>query len=115
MCWATSAANLSKRLKQYAAAPHACEPAIALSDQLALLLDLLRDAFHLCSASGKRRKPQGVRAELTRLVPRIADLDCAALSTAITPIRDQLDDMVVPFEHAQVLHAQRRDAVPQHA
>ena len=90
---ANSAATLHKRLTQYDTAHHACEQAIALSDQLALLRALLRDAFPLCSADGKLRTPQGVRSELTLLWPMIADLDCAAITTPLKPIRDHLDDL----------------------
>jgi hypothetical protein len=112
---AKSEATLHKRLAQYDTAHHACEQAIALYDQLALLLDLLRDALHLCSANGKLRTPQGVRSELTLLWHMIADLDCAAITQKLQPIRDHLDDMLVPFEHAQVIQTQLLAAVPQPA
>jgi hypothetical protein len=112
---AKSEATLHKRLEQYDAAHHTCEQAITLYDQLALLLALLRDALHLCSAYGKLRTPQGVRSELTLLLHMIEDLNCAALTTTLKPIRDHLDDLCVPFEHAQVIHAQLLAAVPQPA
>jgi hypothetical protein len=41
---AKSAATLAKRLQQYATAHRACQQAIALYDQLAILLHLLREA-----------------------------------------------------------------------
>jgi hypothetical protein len=52
---AKSAANLHKRLQQYDTAHRACEQAITLYDQLALLLDLLREALQLCSPHGRLR------------------------------------------------------------
>jgi hypothetical protein len=63
---ARSESNLQQRLQQYDTAHRACEQAITLYDQLDVLLDLLRDAFHICSPHGTLRTPEGVRADLTR-------------------------------------------------
>jgi hypothetical protein len=46
---AKSESNLTKRLQQYEQAYHACEQAIALYDQLTMLLALLRETLQLCS------------------------------------------------------------------
>jgi len=45
----------------------------------------------------------------------IEDLDCAVPTKTLKPIRDHPDDMFVPFEHAQVIHAQLLEVVPQPA
>jgi len=98
---ATSEANRHKRLHHYDPAHHACEQAIALYDHLAMLLHLLREALQLCSPHGRLRTQQDVRSALTRLFDMIAERDCAAVATALTPIRTHLDDMFVPCAHAE--------------
>ncbi|MBM3226695.1 MAG: hypothetical protein FJZ47_23265 [Candidatus Tectomicrobia bacterium] len=112
---AKSEANLAKRLHQYDTAQHACEQAIALYDQLALLLHLLREALHVCSPHGRLRTREGVRAELTRLFEMIAELDCAAIPTTLTPLYQHLDDLVAPFAQAEAAEAERRAVVPHEA
>src|SRR4030095_2724671 len=71
---ARSERNLQKRLQQYDTAHRACEQAITLYDHLDVLLDLLRDALHICSPHGKLRTPEGVRAGSTPLFGMIAEV-----------------------------------------
>ncbi|SRR6266540_2221665 len=109
---AKSEANLQKRLQQYETAHDACEQAITLYDQLALLLDLLREGLHICSPQGKLRTPEGVRSELTRLFDMIEALDCAAITKTLQSIRKHLNDLLVPFKQAEVIAAELRVVVP---
>ena len=102
----------TKRLQQYDTAHHACEQAMALYDQLAMLLHLLREAFHVCSPHGRLRTQEDVRSELTLLFDMIAELDCAADSHALKPIRTHLDDILVPFTQAEAIDAELRAMVP---
>lgn len=85
---------------------------MALSDQLALLLHVWREAFHVCSPHGRLRPPEDVRTELTRLFPRMAELDSAAMPNTRKPRHQPIDDMVVPFKHAETLDAELRAVVP---
>jgi hypothetical protein len=112
---AKSEANLQKRLQQYDTAHRACEQAMALYDQLAILLHLLREALQLCSPSGRLRTPEGVRAELTRLFDMIEALDYAAMTHTLKPIRKHLDDLLVPFKQAEAIDAELRFVVPHEA
>src|SRR6266581_8019010 len=112
---AKSEANLAKRLQQYDTAHHACEQAMALYDQLAMLLHLLHEALQLCSPHGRLRTQQDVRSELTLLFDMIAALDCAAVATALKPIRTHLDDLVVPFAQAEAIATELRAMVPHEA
>jgi len=112
---AKSEANLAKRLQQYDTAHHACEQAMALYDQLAMLLHLLHEALQLCSPHGRLRTQQDVRSELTLLFDMIAALDCAAVATALKPIRTHLDDIVVPFAQAEAIATELRAMVPHEA
>jgi len=112
---AKSEANLAKRLQQYDTAHHACEQAIALYDQLAILLHLLREALHVCSPHGRLRTREGVRAELTLLFEMIAELDCAAITTTLKPLQKHLDDLVAPFAQAEATDAELRAVVPHEA
>src|SRR6266568_7342585 len=112
---AKSEANLAKRLQQYDTAHHACEQAMALYDQLAMLLHLLHEALQLCSPHGRLRTQQDVRSELTLPFDMIAALDCAAVATALKPIRTHLDDIVVPFAQAEAIDAELRAIVPHEA
>jgi hypothetical protein len=112
---AKSAANLHKRLHHYDTAHHACEQAMALYDHLAMLLHLLREALQLCSPHGRLRTQQDVRSELTLLFDMIAELDCAAVTTTLKPIRTHLDDIVVPFAQAEAIDAELRAIVPHEA
>src|SRR4029434_4306391 len=92
---AKSEANLHKRLQQYDTAHRACEQAMALYDQLAIRLHLLREALQLCSPSGRLRTPEGVRAELTRLFDMIEALDYAAMTHTLTRNRQHLDELFI--------------------
>ena len=112
---AKSETTLTKRLHQYDTAQHACEQAIALYDQLAILLHLLREALHVCSPHGRLRTREGVRAELTRLFEMIAELDCAAITATLKPLYQHLDDLVAPFAQAEAADAELRAVVPHEA
>jgi len=112
---AKSEAHLHKRLQHYDTAHHVCEQAIALYDQLAMLLHLLREALQLCSPHGRLRTSANVRTELRLLLEMIAELDCAAITKTLKPIATHIDDMVVPFKHAEAIAAQLRAVVPHDA
>ena len=112
---AKSEATLAKRLHQYDIAYRACEQAMALYDQLALLLHLLREALQLCSPHGRLRTVENVRSELTLLLDLIKELDCTAISHTLKPIRTHLDDILVPFAQAEAIHAELRAVVPHDA
>ena len=112
---AKSEANLGKRLQQYDKAHQACEQAMALYDQLALLLHLLREAFQVCSPHGRLRTVENVRSELTLLFDMIAELDCAAVPNTLKPIHQPIDAIVVPFAHVEVIDADLRAVVPHDA
>ena len=88
---------------------------MALYDHLALLLHLLREAFHGCSPYGRLRTQAPVRSELLLLFDMIAALDCAAMRTALKPIRTHLDDRLVPFKHAEAIDAELRARGPHDA
>src|SRR3989449_9900621 len=90
---AKSEANLEKRLHQYDTAHHVCEQAMALYDQCAMLLHLLREAVQLCSPQGRLRTVENVRSELSLLFDMSAALDCAAITHALKPIRQHIDDI----------------------
>jgi hypothetical protein len=112
---AKSASNLEKRLHQYEQAHHACEQAMALYDQLAMLLQLLRETLQLCSPHGRLRTVEGVRSELTLLLHMIADLNCVAIPPTLKPIHKHIDDIVVPFAQAEAIDAELRAVVPHDA
>ena len=112
---AKSEANLHKRLQQYDTAHHACEQALMRYDQLAMLLHLLREALQLCSPHGRLRIQENVRSELLLLLDMIQELDCAAITHTLTPIRQHLDDIVVPFKQAEAIAAELRCVVPHDA
>jgi hypothetical protein len=107
--------NLAKRLQQYDTAHHACEQAIALYDQLALLLHLLREALYLCSPHGRLRTVENVRSELMLLLDMLAELDCAAITTTLKPIYTHIDDMLVPFKQVEAIATALRAVVPHDA
>jgi len=112
---AKSAANLAKRLHQYDTAHQACEQAMALYDQLALLLHLLREALQLCSPHGRLRTQENVRSELLLLFDMIAALDCAAITHTLKPLHQHLEDIIVPFAQAEAIAAELRAVVPHDA
>jgi hypothetical protein len=109
---AKSEANLQKRLQQYDTAHDACEQAITLYDQVALLLALLREGLHICSPQGKLRTPAGVRSELTQLFDMLEALDCAALTKTLQASRQHLNDLLGPCKQAAVIAAELRVVVP---
>ena len=88
---------------------------MALYDHLAILLHLLREAVQLCSPQGRLRTVENVRAELSLLFDMIAALDCAAITHALKPIRQHIDDIVVPFKQAEAIAAELRAVVPHDA
>ena len=110
---AKSESTLNKRLTQYEQAHQACEQAMARYDQLDLLLQLLQEALQLCTPQGKPRTKEGVRSELTMLLHLLEAIDYGALCTLLTPIRAHLDDIVVPYEQAEMMYAQLLERVPQ--
>jgi transposase len=110
---AKSEAHLHKRLQHYKHAHDACEHAIARYDQLDLMLQLLRDALHLCSPFGRLRTVAGVRAELMVLLSLIEEIDDAVLLKLLQPIRSHLDDILAPFAQAEAMHSELLDLVPQ--
>jgi hypothetical protein len=112
---AKSEANLHQRLAHYDTAHRTCEQAIALYDQRAILLHLLREALHLCSPHGRLRTQAHVRSELLPLFDMIEALDCVAISKTLQPIRTHLDDMLVPFKQAEAIDAELRAMVPHEA
>lgn len=107
--------NLAKRLQQYDTAHHACEQAIALYDQLAILLHLLREALYLCSPHGRLRTVANVCSELRLLLEMIAELDCAAITKTLKPIYTHIDDIVVPFKQVEAIATALRAVVPHDA
>ena len=109
---AKSEANLHKRLEHYDTAHRTCEQAMALYDQLAILLHLLREALHLCSPHGRLRTQAHVRSELLLLFDMIETLDCAAITHTLKPLRKHLDDLLVPFKQAEAIDAELRLVVP---
>jgi hypothetical protein len=109
---AKSEATLAKRLQQYETAYDACEQAMDLYDQLALLLHLLREALLICSPYGRLRTPENVRTELTLLFHMIEALDCAAITHTLKPLQQHIDDIVAPFTQAETIAAELRAVVP---
>jgi hypothetical protein len=100
---AKSESNLHKRLTQYEQVYQACEEAMARYDQLDMLLQLLQEALQLCTPQGKPRTKEGVRAELTMLLHLLEEIDSGAMRPLLTPIHAHLDDIVVPYEQAEVI------------
>ena len=88
---------------------------MALYDQLALLLHLLREALHVCSPHGKLRTQAHVRSELLLLFDMIEALDGAAMSQTLKPLRLHLDDLLVPFKQAEAIDAELHVIVPHDA
>ena len=112
---AKSEANLAKRLPQSDTAHPACEQAMALDDQRAMLRHLLREPLQFCSPHGRLRTVAHVRSELTRLFDMIEDRNCAALTLTLQPIRTPIDDIVVPFAQAEAIHTALHAVVPHDA
>lgn len=76
---------------------------------------MLREALQLCSPQGRLRTVENVRAELSLLFDMIAALDCAAITHTLKPIRQHIDDIVVPFQQAEAIAAALRAVVPHDA
>lgn len=108
---AKSESNLEKRLQQYETARQRCEQAVARYDQLAIGLQLLRETLQLCSPQGRLRTVEAVRSELTLLLEMLAELDCAAVTQALKSIDHHIDDILVPFQQAQVIDAQLSEVI----
>src|SRR5437588_135967 len=102
-----------KPIQRYEQAHQACEQAMARYDHLDLLLHLLRETLHLCSPFGRLRTVEGVRAELTLLLSMIQEIDDAVLPHILQPIQAHIDDIVVPFQQVESLHAQLLDTLTQ--
>ena len=64
---AKSEDNLKKCLDQYEKAKQSCEHAMVIYDQLDLLLAMLSGTLHLCSVSGRLRRVEEVREDLTMI------------------------------------------------
>jgi hypothetical protein len=64
--------------------------------QLALLLRLLRDAFHLCAPWGRLRTVASGRAERPLLLDLLAEIDAAVWPTLLHTLRAHLDALWVP-------------------
>jgi len=86
---------------------------MARYDQRDMLLQLLQEALQLCTPQGKPRTKAGVRAELTMLLHLLEAIDSGAMGTILTPIRAHLDDIVVPYEQAEMMYAQLLERMPQ--
>jgi hypothetical protein len=112
---AKSESNLAKRLERYEQAHLDALQAMALYDQLAMLLQLLREALQLCSPSGKLHTVEGVQAELTAILHMVEELGCAAISRTLKPIYNHLDDILVPFAQAEKIDTELRLVVPHEA
>ena len=110
---AKSEANLAKRLQHYDTIHHVCEQAMELYDQLAMLLQWLREALQICSPQGRVRTQENVRSELMLLFDMIQELDCAAINKTLKPLRKHIDDILVPFKQAEVIATELRCVVPQ--
>lgn len=112
---AKSEAVLLKRLEQYETVHQACDQAISLYDELNILLQLLRETLQLCSPYGRLHTVEGVRAELASLLQMTEDLGCAAIGEAIKPIKEHIDDILVPFEQTEAISSKFLEVMPQNA
>jgi hypothetical protein len=111
---AKSESNLRKRLLQYEQAQQACEHAMARYDHLDTLLQLLQEALQLCTSQGKLRTKAGVSSELTSLFHLLKEMEDAALDKILQPLQAHLDDIIVPYQQAEIMYAQLLAQVPQH-
>jgi hypothetical protein len=110
---AKSEATLQKRLDRYEKAHHACEHAIETYDQLDWLLHLLSQTLHLCSDSGRLRTVEEVRSNLMVILSMIEDIKDDKLPKLLKPIRSHIDDILVPFQQVESMHAELLARVPQ--
>lgn len=109
---ARSESHLEKRLRQYEEAHQACEQALSRYDHLALLLHLLRETLQICSLEGRLRTKENVRCELTLLLSMMEELSDATLTETLKPIREHIQDILVPFEQVEAIHAELRAVIP---
>ena len=110
---AKSEGTLQKRLDRYEKAHHACKHAIEKYDQLDWLLHLLSQALHLCSDSGRLRTVEEVRSDLTVILSMMEDIKDDKLPKFLKSIGSHLDDILVPFEQVESIHAELLERVPQ--
>ena len=69
-----------------------------------MLLQLLRETLQVCSLEGRLRTVEGVRSELMLLFTMMEELASAPLTHTLKPIRQHIDDIVVPFEQLEPIH-----------
>src|SRR5262249_41211978 len=98
---------------QYEQAQQTCEHTMARYDQLDRLLQLLQEALQFCTSQGKLRPKEGGYSELTVLFQLLTELDDAALDKILNPIQAHLDDIIVPYQQAEMMYAQLLAQVPQ--
>ena len=110
---AKSESNLLKRLEQYDQAHQACEHAIERYDQLDGLLSMLSETLHLCSDSGRLRRAEDVRSNLTLILSLIEEIDDEKLPKLLKPIRSHLDDILVPFAQVEQIHTELLEWMPE--
>ena len=110
---AKSESTLQKRLERYEKAHRACEYAIEKYDQLDELLHLLSHTLHLCSDSGRLRTVEEVRSDLTVILSMMKDIKDDKLPKFLKSIVSHLDDIFVPFEQVESIHAELLERVPQ--
>ncbi len=110
---AKSEANLQKRLQHYDQTHQACEHAIERYDQLDLLLSMLSETLHLCSDSGRLRRAEDVRSNLTLILSLIEEIDDEKLPKLLKPIRAHLDDIFVPFRQVERIHTELLELMPE--
>jgi hypothetical protein len=58
---------------------------------------------------------EAVRSELTLLFSMIGEIDHTAIPKIMQPIQAHIDDIVVPFQQAEAIQAQRLKVVPRQA
>src|SRR5215831_1028174 len=83
----TREAHRHQCLQPSTPAHRACESAMTRYTQLALLLQLLRNAFLLCSPCGRLHTAPGVRTTLKSLLSRIEALEEAGLPNLLQALR----------------------------
>jgi hypothetical protein len=108
-----SAHQVQKRLEQYESAHQVCEQAMARYDQLALVLQLLRETLHLCSPLGRLRTVEGVRSDLTHLLGLMQEIDDEKMPKLLKPMASHLDDILGPFKQVESIHAELLELIPQ--
>ena len=110
---AKSEGTLQKRLDRYEKAHHACKHAIDKYDQLDWLRHLLSQTLHLCSDFGRLRTVEEVRSDLTVILSMMEDIKDDKLPKFLKSIGSHLDDILVPFQQVESIHAELLERVPQ--